>query len=183
MQASGKRSLYQVITRDKARTYPMITRIRQVANVQRASHALLTLSNVKIENKDSELLEQVMQHVSSLGTSHDDIVHYQLVYQLLKGKGDKVPRTVIITQSSIILCYENLFSTNVELTIIDSHHLKDIQEIYAEENALYTTVVFKRTNMLARRQKWCFCTDARNPSSRLLEECRRACIEIGNDAV
>lgn len=184
MQSMGRKSVYLVITRDKARTYPMITRIPQVANVQRASHSLLKLTNVKIENKDGQLLEQVMAHIHSLGTSQDDIVHYQLVYQVFKERPTvRLPRTVIITQSSIILCKENLLSNNVELSIIDSYNLKDIQQIFAEENALFLTVIFKRTTMLARRRKWRFCTDARNPSSKLLEECKRACLEIGNDGV
>lgn len=215
LQTPGRRSTYLIVTRDKARTHPMVTRIPQVANVQRASHSLLKLPNVKIENKDGPLLEQVMRYVNSLGMMQDDISHYQMVYQVFPlsrekekaggggaGAGSdsysaatgalgaggmgairKLPRTVIITQTLILLCKENLCSNSVDLQVLDSYPLKEIQQIYAEENALFITVVFKRSSVLAKRKRWRFCTDARNPSSRLLEECKRACAEVGNDSV
>eukprot|EP01039_Chlorochromonas_danica_P008175 gene8177-9018_t len=181
-QNVGKKAVYLMLTRDKARTYPMITKIPQVANLQRASHSLLKLTNVKIENNDAQLLEQTLKYIHSLGTARDDIMHYQMVYQVFKERPTvRLPRTVIITQSSIMLCRENLQSNRVELAVIDSYQLKDIHQIFAEENALFVTVLFRRTNMLARKRKWRFCTEARNLTTKLIEECKSACLEIGND--
>ncbi|RYH19292.1 hypothetical protein EON65_26295 [archaeon] len=163
----------------------MITKIPQVANAQRQQQSgLLKVGNVKISNLDSSLLEQVLSYVQALGSHHDDIVHYQMLYLVdknAKGQIVKLPRTVIITQSLILLCHENLMSSAVELKILDSYSLKDIQQIYAEENALYVSVVFKRTKMLAKKKKWRLCTEGRNPSNKFVEECKRACADVGND--
>lgn len=174
---------YMILTRDKAHTYPIITRLPQIANAIRSNLKPVSLPNVKIENKDAQLLEHVMKYISSLGTDHD-IVHYQMAYQVWRNRpGIKVPRTVILTQSLILLCSEELNSVDIGLKVLDSAGLKDVFKIYAEDNPLYVTLVFKPSSVFSSKRKWRLCTDSRNTVSRLLEECRRACTEKGNPDV
>ena len=173
---------YMIVTRDKSHTYPIITRIPQVANVQRNAMKPKPLSNVRIENKDGQLLEQVTKFLGSV--ADHDIIHYQMVYQInSKRPGWKAPRSIILTQSMLLLCTEDLTSVGVKLTVIDNSALKDVSKIYFEENPLFVTFVFKRTNVLSVKRKWRVFCDARGPSTKLLEECKRACNEIGNSDV
>ena len=89
---------YMILTRDKAHTYPIITRLPQIANAIRSNLKPTLLPNVKIDNKDAQLLEHVMKHISTLGSDHD-IVHYQMAYQVWRTRpGVRVPRTVVLTQ-------------------------------------------------------------------------------------
>lgn len=174
---------YMIVTRDKAHTYPIITRLPQIANAIRGNLKPVPLANVKIENKDAQLLEHVMKYISNMGTDND-IVHYQMVYQVWRTRpGVRIPRTVILTQSLILLCSEELHSVNIGLKVLDSASLKDVFKIYPEDNPLYMTIVFKPSSVFSSRRKWRLCTDSRNTVSRLLEESRRACAEKGNPDV
>lgn len=171
---------YMIITREKSRTYPIITRIPQVANQQRNHHLPNPLTNVKIENKDSQLIEQVMHNIRAQGDM--DIVFYQMLFQTKsKQPGMLFPRSIVLTQSLIILCVEDLYSVDIQLTVLEYWKLKDIHKVQAEDNnMMQVTIHFKRTNVIGNRKKWRLCTDSRNASTKLMEECRRACIEQGN---
>lgn len=171
-----------IVTRDKSHTYPIITRIPQVANVQRNAMKPKPLSNVRIENKDGQLLEQVTKFIAS--SADHDIVHYQMVYQInSKRPGWKAPRSIVVTQTLLLLCSEDLTSVGVKLTVLDTSSLKDVSKIYFEENPLFVTFVFKRTKVLSVKRKWRVFCDARSPSAKLLEECKRACMQVGNNDV
>lgn len=174
---------YMILTRDKAHTYPIITRLPQIANAIRSNLKPVVLPNVKIDNKDAQLLEHVMKYISSLGSDHD-IVHYQMVYQVWRTRpGVKIPRTIILTQSLILLCSEELHTVDIGLKVLDSAGLKDVFKIYPEDNPLFVTVVFKPSSVFSSKRKWRLCTDSRATVTRLLEECRRACVEKGNPDV
>lgn len=174
---------YMIVTRDKAHTYPIITRLPQIANAIRSNLKPIPLFNVKIENKDAQLLEHVMKYISTMGTDND-IVHYQMVYQVWRTRpGVRIPRTIILTQSLILLCSEELHSVDIGLKVLDSASLKDVFKIYPEDNPLYMTVVFKPSSVFSSRRKWRLCTDSRSTVQRLLEESRRACAEKGNPDV
>jgi len=172
---------YMVLTREKTRTYPLITRVPKAANVQRGAFHPIPLPNVKIDNKDFQLVERVMQFTLSLGGDHD-IVHYQMCYQTWRKKpGVKVPRTVILTQSLLILSTEELHRPDIQLEVLDTAALGEVQKIFMDENPLYVTFVFKSSALFGKTRKWRLCTDSRATSTRLQEECRRACSEKGND--
>lgn len=176
---SDMMAAYMIVTRDKSHTYPIITRMPQVANIQRNARKPKALSNVRIENKDGQLLEQVTRYLGNRGDN--DINHYQMVYQVnTKRPGWKAPRSIVLTKSMLLLCSEDLNSVNVKLQVLDSSQLKDVFKIYHEENPLFVTFVFKRTGVLSTKRKWRVFCDARQPSAKLLEECRQACQSVGN---
>ena len=171
---------YMILTREKVRTYPLITRINKAANLQRNSFIPIPLSNVHIDNKDFQLVEKVMQCTLTLGGDHD-IVHYQMAYQVWRKRpGVKLPRTIILTQSLLILCSEELNSIDINLDIIDTSSLNEVQKIYMDDNPLYVTFILKSNNLFAKTRKWRMCTDSRAMSTKLQEECRRACADMGN---
>jgi hypothetical protein len=173
---------YMIVTRDKAHTYPLITRVPQVANIQRNARRPKPLSNVRIENKDGQLLEQISKHLGTL--SDHDIVHYQMVHTTnSKRPGWQAPRSVVLTKSMLFLCREDLSSVDVRLTVLDSSHLKDVRKVFHEDNPLFVTFVFKRTGVLSAQRKWRVFCDARPPAARLLEECKRACHDVLNTDV
>jgi hypothetical protein len=171
---------FMIVTRDKSHTYPISTRIPQVANLQRNSLKPVSLPNVKIENKDGQLLEAIMKL-----TGDSDISFYQLLYQTWRLKpGLKIPRSIIITKSSILLCLEDLTSIDVKLTVLDKYQLKDIAKIIHEDNnTLHIVIIFKRMNYLSSKKKWRLYTDSRNISTRVMEELKRACNEVGNNDI
>lgn len=172
---------YMIITREKSRAYPLITRIPQVANQIRNNHQPMPLTNVKIENKDSQLIEQVTRYIQAQGDH--DIVFYQMCFQT-RSKAPTVllPRSIILTQSLILLSYEDLLSTEVQLNVLECWKLKDIHKIAVDDNnPMQLVLTFaKRTNVIGNRKKWRITTDSRNASSKLLEELRRACNDLGN---
>ena len=174
---------YMILTREKTRTYPLITRINKAANLQRSSFVPIPLSNVQIDNKDFQLVERVMHATLSLGGDHD-IVHYQMSYQVWRKRpGVRVPRTIILTQSLLMLCSEELNKKDIHLDVIDTAALEDVQKIYMDDNPLYVTFVLKSNTLFAKTRKWRMCTDSRATSTRLQEECRRACADKGNVGV
>lgn len=172
---------YMILTREKTRTYPLITRINKAANAQRSAHVPIPLSNVQIDNKDFQLVEKVMHLTLSLGGDHD-IVHYQMAYQIWRKRpGVKVPRTIVLTQTLLILCVEELDKPDIHLEVIDTTSLGNVLKISMDNNPLYITFELKSSNALfAKTRKWRMCTDSRATSTRLQEECRRACAEQGN---
>jgi hypothetical protein len=292
---------YMIITRDKQRTFPIITRLTRLANACRQQQLqdarsltqLLQLSlgaaspsssslsssteqvsvsdesvNVKIFNKDSQLLEVLQRcsqslmermHVDSISC---DILHYQMVYHLVKGSsahsggggeemgavglrrsstgtGDVIglqrnnslmgvsraslssmngggggggskrsaqqqqqflPRTVIVTETCILLCTEELNCNDVRLVVVDCARLKDLvkvsqsplvlnnsssagdgdrdgeedkERLAASAAANGVTLLFRSANVFSSRRKWKLCTDSPLLSGRLAEECRR----------
>jgi hypothetical protein len=174
---------YMILTREKTRTYPLITRVNKAANLQRSSFVPIPLPNVNIDNKDFQLVEQVMHLTLSLGGDHD-ILHYQMAYQVWRKRpGVKLPRTIILTQSLLILCSEELSRPDIQLDVIDTAALSEVQKIYMDDNPLYVTFVLKSSALFAKTRKWRMCTDSRATSTRLQEECRRACAEKGNTGV
>lgn len=80
---SGEEAVYQymILTRDKAKTYPIITGLPKAANAQRVAYHPIRLRNVKIDNSDFQLVETVMKYTASQGGDHD-IVHYQMAFQV-----------------------------------------------------------------------------------------------------
>jgi hypothetical protein len=172
---------YMIITREKSHTYLVITRLPQVANQIRNSYQPYPLTNVKIENKDSQLVEQVMRYIQVQGIH--DVVYYQMCFQT-RSKAPTVflPRSLILTQSLILLCYEDLASSDVQLAVLECWKLKDIHKISVDEsNNLQLIVTFAmRTNVFGNRKKWRLLTDSRNASNKMLEELRRARNNLGN---
>jgi hypothetical protein len=171
---------YMILTREKTRTYPLITRINKAANAVRSAFHPIPLTNVQIDNNDFQLVEKVMQCTLALGGDHD-IVHYQMAYQVWRKRpGVKLARTVILTQSLLILCTEQLDRPDIQLDVIDTCKLQEVQKIYLDDNPLYVTFVLKSGALFGTTRKWRMCTDSRATSTRLQEECRRACAEQGN---
>jgi hypothetical protein len=75
--------------------------------------------NVRITNRDSELLNKV-----------SDISQYQMAFQVWrKHPGLSVPRTVIFTPTTFLLCDEDLTTSNVQLTVLDSAAVKDVHKV------------------------------------------------------
>jgi hypothetical protein len=175
--------MYVVLTREKVRTYPIITKVPQQANSVRNALKPTPRPNVKIENKDAQLIDRVMTQVNNLGSDHD-IVHYQLGYQLVgKHHSVRVSRTVILTQSLALLCCEDLSSMDVKLKILDSAALKDVSRAYVKDNPLLVTFKFKGSLIFSGNRTWRMCLESNTAASKLLDETRRACADVGNTDV
>jgi hypothetical protein len=176
---------YMIITRDKAHTYPIITKIPQISNAARALLAgEKAFRNVRISNRDDELMNQVIESIKvKLGSSYDaDIVHYQMLYQTWrKHPGVQLPRTVILTPSLLLLIEEDLRCKDVRISLIDHAAARDVSKIILEENPCMITIVFKASSkMFAVQRKWRLVTAYPNAVTRLQEECRRLCAAHGN---
>jgi hypothetical protein len=176
---------FMIITREKSRTYLLITRIPQVSNQRRNNHIPIPLTNVKIENKDSQLIEQVMQYMTNQYAGDHDIIYYQLIFQhRSKNMQILLPRSLILTQTIMMLCIENLYAVDIQMQILESYKLKDVHKVIVDDqNPMFVTIIFKKMNVLGNRKKWRISTDSRNASIRLVDECRRVCLDAGNKDV
>ena len=171
---------YMFLTRDRNRSYPIITNIPKAANARRSELKSSALRMVKIENLDLQLIEKVTQYVLNLGLDHD-ILHYQMAFQVWRKQPHlKAARSIVLTQSLVLLCRENLSIGQVELEVLDKANLTEIYKIFSEDNPLYVTFVIKPSKILSKTRKWRLCTDSRATTAKLQEECRRACAECGN---
>lgn len=174
---------YMFMTRDKARTYPMITKIPQLAN---QSRHLYGYHNVKIENKDEQLLSQLSNYYTSIPpliTAHD-ITYYQLIYQVWRKKpGYKRSRSLIITPKVILLCNESWNMISVSLQVYEWYLIKDISKLLMEENQCYVTLIFKRYNMLSGKKKWRLYNESMIQSIKCYDACKAACVDNGNPDV
>eukprot|EP00597_Dinobryon_sp_UTEXLB2267_P004856 CAMPEP_0170076870 /NCGR_PEP_ID=MMETSP0019_2-20121128/13803_1 /TAXON_ID=98059 /ORGANISM="Dinobryon sp., Strain UTEXLB2267" /LENGTH=821 /DNA_ID=CAMNT_0010288863 /DNA_START=1 /DNA_END=2466 /DNA_ORIENTATION=- len=241
---------YMIVTRDKVRTYPIITRITAEVNALRqqlkawlcsthpsiATDAEQLFGNVRILNQDGQLLE-ALQYNSSfvveklhLGPQERfscDVAHYQMVFQLTDSSsshsqsssnngnrhssrsyssvrtswgGDKakknglgglkevkemvlLPRTIIITETTFLLCVEDLTRNDVQLRIIDCARLKDLCKVTVTGAAGRKmlperlpehgfTLQFRSQSVFSSKRKWKFYTDSALVSSRLAEVCK-----------
>lgn len=173
---------YMLLTRNKSSTYAIITKVPTVANLARGALDK-SLRNVRIENKDADLLDCVIRNVSNLGLD-PDIIHYQMLYQTWPNLiGIAIPRTVILASKMILLCDEDLDSFKVNLKILDSANVKDIWKIQNIGDPLVVEFIFKPQSLFAKRRKWVLKCDNRSSSIRLQEDCRRICNESGNNEV
>lgn len=193
---------YMVLPRDKARTYSIIARIPKAANIKRSEFVPIPLPNVQISNNDFQLVQRVMECTASQGTGgggdlHCDIVHYQMLFQVWRSKPHlKAPRTLVMTKTLLLLCRERLTSSDVSIDVIDQALLSDVQKIVVAatgaataatgaataagvatgaDSPLHVTLVIRPPKVFAAARKWRLCTDSLAASSRLQEECRRAC--------
>ena len=186
---------YMIITRNKSKTYPIITQIPQLANAARGQlygniniinqnilyNTNILQKNVKITNKDNEILDIIMNATHKLNAD-SDILYYQMLYQIINKKYilQVNSRSLIITQSLIFLCNESLMTYNVNLIIIDNYLLKDIYKIKIIENINYIKITFKSSNLFIKRKKWRLRCDNINNAMKLYEECKRLANEQGN---
>lgn len=169
-----------ILTRDKARTHPIVTTVPPLANTIRlAKHP--PLNKVKIQNTDGELLDSVVHIVRDLDGELTDVVHYQMLYQYWKKKADvSVPRTIIITPTFFLLCEENLASIDVQLKLIDHVAIKDVRTIRSEDDPLELTILIKPSSRLKLKdRRWRLRSDTRAAMSRVRDECRKACADLG----
>jgi hypothetical protein len=162
--------------------YPIVSTLPRLANSARVGK---TTIKVPIENNDAQLLEQLGEILKELKCAHLDVLHYQMLYQF-RGTDhpspDKlVPRTLIVSQEMLLLCNEDLSSSQVRLTLVDSTPLKSITKIHSEDNPLHLTVFFRsNATMFGRPRKWRLSFDSRSVAAKTRDECRRACAEVGN---
>eukprot|EP01038_Epipyxis_sp_PR26KG_P004255 gene4255-6034_t len=177
-----------IVTRDKTRTYPITLRVPQTANLLRNKIQPNPLRNVLIENQDSQLLSSLFKSnnnkSNSILTVDQDIIYYQMIFQTWRKRpGIKLPRTLIITQSAILLCLEELSSVEIELNVLDSAPLHDIHQIVVEDNPSFVTIVFKASRVFSTKRKWRLVGESKTVMLRLYEECRRISIEAGNSNI
>jgi len=174
---------YMVLPRDKARTYSIIASIPKAANIQRSEYLPIPLPNVQISNNDFQLVQRVMECTASQDTGGDhDIVYYQMLFQVWRSKPHlKAPRTIVMTKTLLLLCRECLTSSDISMEVIDKALLSDVQKIIAPaaDSPLHVTLVLRPPKLFAAARKWRLCLDSHAASSRLQEECRRACSAAG----
>lgn len=173
---------YVILTRDKPRTYAIITKIPQVANSVR-NGMKKGLTNIKIFNTDQGLLQEVTR-TARQANADADIIFYQMLYQVFRKRpGLSFPRTVILTPSLLLLCEERLDVPNVVVRVLDVATFREISKIQSEEEPNYLTLVFKPSNLFSTKRKWRLKGDTKAAMQRLNDECRRACNEHGNNDV
>lgn len=173
---------YMVLPRDKARTYSIIASIPKAANIQRSEFLPIPLPNVQISNNDFQLVQKVMECTASQDTGGDhDIVYYQMLFQVWRSKPHvKAPRTIVMTKTLLLLCRECLTSSDISIEVVDKALLSDVQKIApAADSPLHVTLVLRPPKVFAAARKWRLCLDSPAASSRLQEECRRACSAAG----
>ena len=146
-----------------------------MANQQRNARRPRPLHNVRIENKDAQLLEALTH---TLGTNADsDVTHYQM---LLQTRPYRATRSLLLTQRRVLLCRENLTRLDVSLTVLDSAALTELRQVVAEEekdgeSGLFGVVlVLRKSGVLSAQRKWRVGCETLALRDKLLEECRRA---------
>lgn len=164
---------YGIITQDKSATYPIISRVPQIANRLRKMSSS-PLRNVKIENKDSALLQSIIDYLK--GKKGDsDVNHYQMVYQVWrKQPGVKAARSIILTRTHLLLCDEDLLEArDVKITVLESYTRKELNKAYIEEESpLFITLVFKPSSVFSASKKWRLFIESRDAAAKLLTHCQ-----------
>lgn len=173
---------YMIITREKSHTHPIITKIPKAANATRTAnsgtHSLTGANNVLIFNKDSQLLDAVVEFAESRSqgkVKHDpDIAHYQMVHQLWRKRpGVSAPRSVVVTSTLLMLCSENLLEQDVKLTVLDSSSVSDVSKIVAEDaDASCVTIIFKSASFGITQRKWRLRLKSTAAASKFLSDIR-----------
>jgi hypothetical protein len=172
---------YVIITREKSKTYPIITTIPPLANSIR-SVADNSSRKVLIENTDAQLLDGITEILTTLKSSLVDVSHYQMLFQYKKKQPNILfPRTLVISQEMILLCDEDLTGNTVKISLLDSNRLKNIFQVRTEENPLHLTILFKSKAFVGPGKKWRLIFETKSAAARTKEECKRACQEIGNN--
>lgn len=177
---------YMIVTRDKARTYPIITKIPQISN---AARGLLAgekpYRNVRINNRDDELTNQVIEKIKQLGSYDPDVVHYQMLYQTWrKHPGVLLPRTIILTPSLFLLIEEDLYCKDVRINLIDNAPAKDVHKVILEDDPSMITIIFKPSSkMFSMKRKWRLVAAYPTAVTRLYDECKRLCATHGNQDI
>jgi hypothetical protein len=151
-------------------------------------------SDVRIVNRDIELAESLASAVSSSdgnngfnfsmrGSGDLDIVYYQMLFQTWRLRpGVLVPRTVIITDALILLCYEDLRQIPVKISILDSVKPKHVQSIQCDDPAapLFVTLIIRPTKVLSAVRKWRLKVENTTVLTKFMEEVKRACAKHGS---
>lgn len=169
---------YVVLTKEKARTYPIITTLPPSANALRMELSV-SLPKVKIQNKDSQFLDSVTNLIHGLGGQEVDVVHSQMLYEYWKreekGRQNNQPRSLIITPQFLLLCDDDFTClTDIKITLIDSCPIKDIVKIRMENDPLKITIIMKsNANIFKSQKKWRLCCDAISGVTKVKEECKK----------
>lgn len=174
-------AVYMIVTGEKARTHPIITALPRMANTLRLAREP-PLPKVKLQNKDSQLLDAVADVIHSFGGVEADVVHYQMLYQIWRQQpGILAPRTLIITARWFLLCNEDMSQRDVHLTVLDSVQISDIYKVKPEDDPLQLTLIMKPRSgtMQFSKRKWRLQADSSMVMSRVLEEMRKTFAEAG----
>ena len=176
---SESSAVYMIVTGDKARTHPIITAIPPMANAVRLAREP-PLGKVKLENKDSELLDAVADIIHELGGVDTDVVHYQMLCQIWKQKpGIAVSRTLILTPQWFLLCDEDTSQRDIVLSVVDSVKVSDIHKVRPEDDPLKLSLIMKPSGMSFTKRKWRLLADSSMAMSRVLDEMRKIFAEAG----
>jgi hypothetical protein len=174
---------YMVVTREKSNTHPIITKIPKAANSARTDRtntvSAMISDNVKIFNRDSQLLDAVADYAESKShgksKKHDpDIAHYQMLHQIWRKRpGVSAPRSIVITSTFLLLCIEDLHRQDVKLSVLDYSSVGDISKVIAEDDPFCVTVVFKSASFGITQRKWRVRLSSTAAASKLLQDLRK----------
>lgn len=86
-----------------------------------------------------------------------------------------------MTDSLILLCYEDLRQLPVQLKILDTVKPKEVQSIRCEDVAdpLFVTLVIKPSKVLRAIRKWRLKVDNVVILNKFMEEIKRVCAKFG----
>jgi predicted N-acyltransferase len=171
-----------LLTKEKVRTYPIITTLPPIANALRMTYDP-PLVKVQIVNKDSQFLDSVTEIIRGLGGIEVDVIHSQMLYQYWskpeKGKLNNQPRTLIITPQFLLLCNDDYTSTDVHLTLIDSMKIKDISKLRSEIDPTMITIIRKTSNNIFKSSiKWRLKCDTSSGVTKVKDECKKIMADI-----
>ena len=157
---------YSILPRDKSRTSKLITKIPQCANIERINKLTEDQrSNVKIINRDSQLLENISGYTKNIGM-YPDIIHYQMLFQIKRSKSNLTHKacTIILTSDLLFLFRENFSIDDVDTSLIDSASYKDILKIEIDKNnPLILITVLKPKKVFYSKRQWSLT--AENPAT------------------
>ncbi len=142
----------------------------------------ISKSLVMIQNKDEQLVTAVLKCINN--RKYDgDIVYYQMCYQYWKRRSDILcQRSVVITPSIIMLCYEELNSKDVELLLLDSSPFKSITGLKIDKsNPCMMSVYLRDSGLFSQTRKWRFYLNNRNLINKLYEMIKSSCARVGNN--
>jgi hypothetical protein len=185
---------YVIFTRKQRRTIELMQCIQLAAKESTPMESVDLLSepsSIVIENDDDLMLKAVSRALSRPNFC-DDILHYQILYQLWPDKPNrKARRSLILTNDEVFLFHETYmgdFSAcapetdgcmmygEISLRTIASSKIHDIDNIsISRESPRQVTISIQSQSRLRKSTNWSLqCYDHEN-AERLIEDVRKAC--------
>jgi hypothetical protein len=176
---------YVIVTRDKSQMHPIIEHFSNAYTLARqmfsSQHNVILAANLLIRSKDLDILHQIRHHLAGSKVICE-IMHYQMLYQVWRKRSDvKVPRSIVLTPTHALLFYEELYTPEVQITLLDKAAYKNIVDVRIETASPdHITLVLRASPLITKTRKWRLFLSNQQALSRLYEAIKSCCADAKN---